>query len=379
MVIINGVIHPVDGPVIPRGFVAWEGDKLTAVGPMAALPGGEQGEDIDAGGAHVTPGYVDAHCHLGMFGDSLGFEGDDGNECTDPITPHLRGLDGLNPLDRCFEEARRGGVTTVVTGPGSANPIGGQMACVKTAGETVEEMEVEAPLAMKMATGENPKRVYHNRKESPTTRMTTAALIRGALGRAEDYADKLGRGENVGFDQKLEALLPVLRGELPVHIHAHQANDIATALRLAREFHLKCVIVHGTEGHLIPRQIAQSGCPVITGPILTDRSKPELRQKSLVTPAVLARAGVKVAICTDHPVIPIQYLPLCAALAVRGGMEEEAALAAITLNPAQIIGLDARVGSLTPGKDADIVVTPIHPFAATQAPSVVILNGKRVV
>ncbi len=378
MVIINGVIHPVDAPVIQKGFVAWEGGKITAVGPMEELPETGLGEVLDANGAHVTPGYIDAHCHLGVFGVGLGFEGDDGNECTDPITPHLRALDGLNPMDKCFQEAREGGVTTVVTGPGSANPIGGQMLCLKTDGKVAEDMVVVEPLAMKMATGENPKRVYHERKESPTTRMTTAALMRGALKKAEDYADKLNQGEKVDFDQKLEALLPGLRGELPVHIHAHQANDIATALRVAKEFHLECVIVHGTEGSLIAEEIAKAGVPVITGPSLTDRSKPELRNSSLTNPALLAKAGVKGAICTDHPVIPIQYLPLCAALAVRGGMTSEEALAAITLNPAEILGLADRLGSLTVGKDADIVVTPHHPFSAMRVPSMVILNGKRV-
>lgn len=379
MVIVNGIIHPVDAPVIEQGFVAWEGGKITQVGPMEDLPTGDLGEVIDARGAHVTPGYIDAHCHLGTFGDGLGFEGEDVNEMTDPVTPHLRVLDSLNPMDDTFAEARRGGVTTVVTGPGSANPIGGQMACIKTWGEVADDMVVASPISMKMATGENPKRVYHSKKASPMTRMATASHIRETLRKARLYADKQDRGEHPEYDPKLEALLPVLRRELPVHVHAHRADDIATALRIAKEFDLRCVAVHGTEGHLIARHIKESGCPVITGPNLTDRSKPELKHKSLETPAVLERAGVKVAICTDHPVIPIQYLPLCAGLAVRGGMTPESALAAITLNPAEILGIQDRVGSLTPGKDADIVVTPGSPFSATEEPSVVILGGKRVV
>lgn len=378
MVIINGIIHPVDAPVIPNGFVLWQGEKIQKVGAMEELPQGDLGEILDAEGAHVTPGYVDAHCHLGMFGDGLGFEGDDGNECTDPITPHLRALDGLNPLDRCVEEARAGGVTTVVTGPGSANPIGGQMAAVKTTGRTADAMVLKAPIAMKMATGENPKTVYHERKESPTTRMTTAAMIRMTLEKARAYAEKKARGEAVDFDAKLEALAPVMRGEVPAHVHAHQANDIATALRIGKEFGLKLVIVHGTEGHLIPEEIAAAGAAVITGPNLTDRSKPELRNSSLSNPAVLEKQGVKVAICTDHPVIPIQYLPLCAGLAVRGGMSEEGALAAITRNPAEILGLEERIGTLTAGKDADIVVTEGSPFASEREPKMVILGGKRV-
>lgn len=378
MVIINGVIHPVSGAVIPNGFVAWEGGRITAVGEMSHLPAGELGEVMDARGGHVTPGYLDAHCHLGVFGDSLGFEGEDGNECTDPITPHLRALDALNPQDRCFAEARAAGVTTVVTGPGSANPIGGQMLCVKTDGRVADAMVVAEPVSMKMATGENPKTVYHDRKESPTTRMTTAALIRTTLQKAQEYAAKRGGGRG-DFDPKLEALIPVLKGELPVHIHAHRADDIATALRLSKEFGLNCVIVHGTEGRFLAKELAAAGVSVITGPNLTDRSKPELRNAALENAAELAAAGVRVAVCTDHPVIPIQYLPLCAGLAVRGGMSEEAALAAITKNPAEILNLGHRLGTLEAGKDADIVVTPGSPFSATNAPSAVILSGKRVV
>lgn len=374
MVILNAVVHPVDGPVIPRGYVRWEGERIAGVGPMEALPEGDLGPAIDAAGGHVTPGYIDAHCHLGVFGDALGPEGADGNECTDPITPHLRALDALDPMDRCFEDARRAGVTTVVTGPGSANPIGGQLVCVKTWGTVADQMVLRAPAAMKMALGENPKQIYRDRREPPTTRMTTAALIRGALARARAY----GGRENAEFDPKWEALLPVLRGEVPAHIHAHRADDMVTALRLGREFGLKLALVHGTEGHLIPDVIAAAGCPVIVGPNLTDRSKPELRNASLTTPAVLAGAGVTVALCTDHPEVPVQYLPLCAALAVRGGMEEEAALAAITRNPARILGLEDDLGSLAAGKAADIVVTPGHPFDPMTAPSAVILNGRRV-
>ncbi len=378
MLLVNGVIHPVDGPVISRGFVRWEGERIVQVGPMEALDGGAE-DALDAAGGHVTPGYIDAHCHLGLFGDALGPEGADANEETDPVTPQLRALDALNPLDACFADARRAGVTTVVTGPGSTNPIGGQMVCVRTWGRVAEEMVLQAPAAMKMALGENPKAAYRRRGEGPATRMATAARIREALGRARDYAQRLDRGERPDFDPKAEALRPVLRGEVPVHIHAHRADDIATALRLGREFGLRLVLLHGTEGHLIPDVIAAAGCPVIAGPNLTDRSKPELKNASLTTPAALHRAGVEVALCTDHPEVPVQYLPLCAALAVRGGLEEEAALAAITLVPARILGLADRLGSLTAGKAADIVVTPGHPLDPMAAPSAVILNGRRAV
>ncbi len=346
---------------------------------MDALPQGDWGETLDAQGGHVTPGFLDAHCHLGLFADALGPEGEDGNEDADPVTPHLRGLDGLDPMDRCFAEALAAGVTAVVTGPGSANPIGGQMVCVRTQGRVADRMVLQAPAAMKLALGENPRRTYRRRRESPVTRMATAALIRGTLTRAADYADRLARGERPEPDPKLEALLPVLRREVPVHIHAHRADDIATALRLAEEFDLRCVLVHATEAPLIADAVAQSGAPVIAGPLLTDRSKPELRHAQLSGPAALVRAGVRVALCTDHPEVPIQYLPLCAALAVRGGLTQEEALAAITLEPARILGLDRRLGSLTPGKEADLVLTPGPPLDPTAAPKAVILSGRRVV
>ena len=330
------------------------------------------------------PGFIDAHCHLGMFGDALGFEGDDGNEATDPCTPHLRAIDGVNPLDRCFEEARAAGVTTVLTGPGSANPISGQFAAIKTMGKWVDAMVVKAPIAMKLALGENPKSVYNERHETPVTRMATAAIIRENLRKALEYGEKLERAEadeeeeKPDYDAKLEALLPVVRGELPVHIHAHRADDIATGVRIAKEFGLKCVIVHGTEAHRIPELLEQEGVPVITGPCLGDRSKPELANMTIESPAVLTLQGVKVAICTDHPEVPIQHLPLCAAMAVKGGMLPEAALAAITINPAQIAGIDHQVGSLTPGKDADIVITTGHPINLLSRVRAVFIGGIRV-
>mgnify|MGYP002604773891 CR=1 FL=1 len=368
MLILNGVVHPMDGPVIPRGFVAFEGEKLTAVGPMEALPAGAEGPVLDAEGGHILPGFIDAHCHLGLFGDALGFEADDGNESTDPCTPQLRAVDGVNPLDRGFREAREGGVTTVLTGPGSANPVSGQFAAIKTAGRWVDEMVVKAPVAMKMALGENPKCVYNERHETPVTRMATAAIIRENLSKALEYGGKLDRAEEdedeerPDFDPKLEALLPVVRGELPVHIHAHRADDIATGVRIAKEFHLKCVIVHGTEGHLLPELLAAEGIPVITGPSLGDRSKPELRNMTIENPAKLAGAGVDIAICTDHPETPVQYLPMCAAMAVKGGLGREQALSAITIGAARIAGIADRVGSLTAGKDADIVITHGDPL-----------------
>lgn len=384
MLIFNGVVHPVDAPVIPNGYVELEGGKIKGVGPMEALPKGCEGPSLDVKGGHIVPGFVDAHCHLGLFGDALKFEGDDGNEATNPCTPHVRAIDGVNPLDRCFQEAREGGVTTVLTGPGSANPISGQGIVIKTLGAWVDQMVLKAPATMKMALGENPKTVYNGRKETPTTRMGTASVIRTELARALEYMDRQDKadteaGTNApGYDPRLEALIPVLRGELPVHVHAHRADDIATAVRICREYGLQFVVVHGTEGYRVTELLAAEGVGVITGPILTDRSKPELAGLTIENPARLAKAGVEIAICTDHPVTPIQYLPLCAAIAVRGGLEPEEALRAITLGGARLAGVAHRVGSLTPGKDADVVVTSGHPLEWTGSVEHVFINGIQV-
>ena len=384
MLIFNGVVHPVDAPVIPNGYVELENDKIKGVGPMEALPKGCEGPSLDVKGGHIVPGFVDAHCHLGLFGDALKFEGDDGNEATNPCTPHVRAIDGVNPLDRCFQEAREGGVTTVLTGPGSANPISGQGIVIKTLGAWVDQMVLKAPATMKMALGENPKTVYNGRKETPTTRMGTASVIRTELARALEYMDRQDKadtepGTNApGYDPRLEALIPVLRGELPVHIHAHRADDMATGIRICKEYGLQFVVVHGTEGYRVTELLAAEGVGVITGPILTDRSKPELAGLTIENPARLAKAGVEIAICTDHPVTPIQYLPLCAAIAVRGGLEPEEALRAITLGGARLAGVAHRVGSLTPGKDADVVVTSGHPLEWTGSVEHVFINGIQV-
>ena len=385
MLIYNGTVHTMDAGVIQDGFVAVAGGKIAAVGRREDCPRDWPGEAIDARGGHILPGFVDAHCHLGMFGDGVGFEGDDGNESTDPCTPQLRALDGVNPLDRCFGEARAAGVTTVLTGPGSANPISGQFVALKTAGRWVDDMVVRAPACMKLALGENPKSVYNERHETPVTRMATAAIIRENLAKAVEYRDKLARWaggeedeEKPDYDAKLEALLPVVRGELPVHIHAHRADDIATGIRICKEFGLRYVIVHGTEGHLVADLLAREGARVITGPCLGDRSKPELVNMIQENPALLSRAGVEVAICTDHPETPVQYLPLCAAMAVKAGMDPEEALAAITLHAARLGGVEDRVGSLTVGKDADVVVTSAHPLNWLSRVLAVVVDGQRV-
>ena len=383
MLIFNAQVHPMDGPVLPRGYVALEGGKIAALGPMETCPPVQEG-DYDARGGRLFPGWVDIHCHLGLIADGLPYDQDDCNEVTDPITPHMRALDALYPMDRCFQEAREGGVTTVLTCPGSANAIGGQIAAVKTAGRWADDMVVRAPAAMKFALGENPKGSYGEKKESPMTRMATAALIRDALERAREYGAKQHSAredpdkEAPDFDARLEALLPVVQGKLPAHFHAHRCDDIATAVRISREFGLKYVIIHGTEGHLVADLLAREGARVVTGPIIGDRGKPELLHQTVENTARLVRAGVQVAICTDHPENPIQYLTLAAALCVRHGLGEEQALRAITLDAAEIGGIADRVGSLTPGKDADLVLYSDSPFALEALPEAVWILGERV-
>ena len=385
MLILNGVVHPMDGPVIPRGFVAFEGEKLTAVGPMEALPAGAEGPVLDAEGGHILPGFIDAHCHLGLFGDALGFEADDGNESTDPCTPQLRAVDGVNPLDRGFREAREGGVTTVLTGPGSANPIAGQFLALKTDGRWVDEMVLKAPAAMKFALGENPKSVYNDRKETPVTRMATAALIREHLAKAQEYQDKQAKADGdpdqdmPDYDAKLEALVPVVAGELPAHFHAHRADDILTAVRIAKEFGVKATLDHCTDGELISDELAKEGLPVFVGPTLGSKSKAELRHKSFTTPGALYHAGLTVSIITDAPVIPLEKLPMCAGLAANAGLPMEEAWRAITINPARSLGIDSRVGSLEPGKDADLVLWTADPLTTIGAEAYcTIVDGKVV-
>lgn len=384
MLILNGIIHTMDGETIDSGFVQVKGTQIQAVGHMSQLPpGAELDQVIDARGGHVLPGLLDIHCHLGLYGTGTGWEGDDLNEATNPCTPQLRALDGVNPLDPDFREARRAGVTCVLTGPGSTNPISGQSVLLKTSGRIADQMVVRSPAAMKFALGENPKGAYR-KGPGPMTRMATAALIRENLTKAMDYQLKWERAQasqeedEPDFDPRLDALRPVMAGKLPAHFHAHRADDMVTAVRLAREFGLECVLVHGTEGHRIADWLARESIPVITGPSLTHRSKPELANLTMENTAILARAGVQVAICTDHPEIPIQYLPLCAVLAARAGMDEEEALAAVTINAACIAGVGDRLGSLTQGKDADIVVMDGHPFDWRSRVTHVLIDGQEV-
>ena len=382
MLIVNAKIFPMNAPAIENGYLLTNGPLIQSIGPMQQVPETDS-DRIDAGGGWLFPGFIDAHTHLGMWEDGLGFEGDDGNEDTDPSTPHLRAVDAVNPMDRCFTEALEAGVTTVVTGPGSANAIGGQMVAMKTAGVRMDDMIVKAPVAIKMALGENPKTVYHGKNESPVTRMATAAIIREQLQKAQRYREDLeasGQDEDADppeFDAKCEALLPLLTGEIPVHFHAHRCDDIFTALRIAKEFGLRYTIVHGTQGWRAADILAQEGTTVFSGPLLCDRSKPELRDLTPASPGLLSKAGVPSAIITDHPVIPIQYLPLCAGLAVREGMEWEDAVRAITVVPAQLCGMDHRVGTLAPGTDADFVLFDGDPLQLTAKPRLVVVDGRR--
>lgn len=338
-------------------------------------------EILDASGLRIYPGFVDAHSHLGTDGYGIGYEGDDYNEMNDILSPQLRGIDGIQPMDESFGFAREAGVTSVATGPGSANVLGGTFVAIKTVGTRADDMVIKDPIAMKCAFGENPKRCYRNSKDS--SRMTTAALLREMLYKAKEYQEKLeAAGDDLtkrpAYNMKLEALLPVLRKEIPLKAHAHQANDIFTAIRIAKEFDLKLTIEHTTEGHLIVDALAKENYPVAVGPSFGHASKFELRNKTWKTPGILAAAGCEVSIITDSPVIPQQYLPLCAGLAVKSGMNPFQALKAITINPAKHIGIADRVGSLEIGKDADLVITNGCPFEVSTEVSHVFIDGNRV-
>lgn len=357
-----------------------ENGKIAAIGTGLALPDGC--EVVDAAGLRVYPGFVDAHTHIGLDGSGIGYEGRDYNEMNDICCPQLRGIDGINPRDPSFHSARNAGVTCVCTGPGSANVLGGTFVALKTVGDRVDNMVVKDPVAMKCAFGENPKRVYKDKCDS--TRMSTAAILRGALAAAKDYATrKQAAGGDPAkmpaYNQKWEALLPVLDRTIPLKAHAHQANDIFTALRIAHEFNVRITLEHTTEGHLIADELAkETDVPMAVGPTLTHASKFELQNKSWTTPGVLDKAGCHVSIITDNSVIPQQYLPLCAGMAVKAGMDPFAALQAITIHPAEHIGIADRVGSIEVGKDADLVLTDGCPFEVMTRVKAVYIDGVQV-
>ncbi len=342
-------------------------------------------EVIDAQGLTVMPGLIDAHCHVGMFEDSMGFEGADGNEDSDPITPHLRAIDGINPFDRAFKEAKNAGVTTVVTGPGSANPVGGQFAAVKTDGICIDDMIIKAPCAMKFALGENPKSVYSEKDDAPVTRMGTMALIRELLIKSKEYMEKLDayeenseENEKPEFDMKYDSMLPVLRKEIPVKIHAHRADDICSAIRIGKEFDILVTLEHCSDGDAVLPVLMREKLPVMLGPTLSDRSKIELKNLTFATYKNLSDNGIDVAIITDHPEITIENLPLCSVMAVKHGMNEEKALKAITITAAKNCYIADRVGSLEVGKDADIAVFTDLPTRFDAVCTMTFINGKKV-
>jgi imidazolonepropionase-like amidohydrolase len=374
ILIKNGTIYTMkDKMIIENGDLLIDSGKILKIGKDLTAP---EAEVIEATGMIVMPGLIDAHCHLGMYEDGIGFEGADGNESTDPITPHMRAIDSINPMDRTFEEAREGGVTLVATGPGSANVIGGTFAAIKTYGNSIDDMVVKDPLAMKCAFGENPKRTYHEKKASPSTRMAIAAELRNALFKAKEYLEKKEKeGDDPDFNIKMEALIPVIKGEIPLKAHAHRADDILTAIRIAKEFDVRLTLEHCTEGHLIADKLAVEGYPAIVGPSLSERSKFELRNLTFDTPGILSKAGVKIAIMTDSPVIPQQYLSMAAALSVKSGLDRYEAMKAITINAAEILCIEDRVGSLEEGKDADVVIWDRHPFEIEAVAKKVIING----
>ena len=380
ILIQNGNVFTMEKPGCEVTDILVDAGKIIEMGKHLAVTG--DATIIDASGKNIYPGFIDAHCHLGMEETAIGFEGNDVNEMSDPITPQMRAIDALNPMDETLQNAYAGGVTTVCSGPGSANVIGGTFCVYKTYGTCIDEMIVKYPAAMKCAFGENPKRVYAQ-KDRIKTRMNTAALLRETLFKAKEYAAKKeAAGDDVSklpaFDMKLEAMIPVIRKEIPLKAHAHRADDILTSIRIAKEFDLNMTLDHCTEGHLIIKQVVDSGFDAIVGPALTHKTKFELKNLTFATAGILSKAGMCVAINTDSPVVPQEYLPICAGLARKSGMDAFEALKAITINPAKILGVDDRIGSLRVGKDADLVMTEGDPLDTSGVIMMTMIDGKIV-
>ena len=374
----NGTLHTAVSKDTFIADILIDGGKIVKIGKDLSAEGAEV---IDATGLQVYPGFVEAHCHIGLDGYGIGYEGHDYNELNDPVTPQVQAIDGINPFDPCMKMAAKAGVTCFATGPGSSNSIGGTFAAIKPVGTRVDNMIVKFPIAMKCAFGENPKRCYQ--KQGISSRMTNAAKIREALNKAKVYKAKIeAAGDDASklpaYDQKSEALIPVLNHEIPLKAHAHQANDIFTAIRIAKEFGVGLTLEHVTEGHMIVDELAKENLPLAVGPTFGHASKFELQNKTWETPGILAKAGCHVSIITDAPVTPLHYLPLCAGLAIKAGMDEYDALRAVTINPAEHIGIADRVGSLEEGKDADVVIVDGCPFDVTGVIKHVLINGEEV-
>ncbi len=383
--IVGGRIVPIEAEPIEGGTLLIEDGRISALGG-ADLPVPEGAEVVDAAGRWVLPGFIEAHGHLGVHEEGEGWAGNDTNELTDPVTAHVRAIDAINPDEQGWRDAVAGGVLAVNVNPGSGNPIGGQSVALKSWGGTVDDRVLREPAGIKSALGENPKRVYSEKKQTPSTRLGTAAVIRAAFVEAQNYLAKLEaeaakpaeERKPVERSLKLEALGRVLRREIPWRQHVHRADDIATALRIADEFGYELVIDHGTEAHLVADKLAARGVPVIIGPLFTSRSKVELRNRSLANPGRLHRAGVTIAITTDHPVVPINFLVHQATLAVKEGLDRDAALRALTVNPARILGIDDRIGSLAVGKDADLCVWSGDPLDVMQRVERAFIDGREI-
>ncbi len=394
MEIINGLIHTMGKQgVIKHGAIQVQNGKIVWVGTMGEwqerrraetknreLDGSDQ--VLDAGGGWVLPGIIEAHCHMGITEEKKGMEGDDCNETVDPVTPWLRAIDAINSMDAAFDDAVRAGITAAMIGPGSSNVVGGQFALVKTRGRRIDHIIVKAPAAMKVAFGENPKVNYSGQGKSPSTRMAIAGMLRRELFEAKKYWEQKQKaqekGEDFQEDFTRECWIPVLRREIPLKAHVHRVDDIFTAIRIAREFGLNMTLDHCSEGHLIAEELAAEGYPAIVGPDLTSRNKIEVQNVAFKTAGVLARAGALVAITTDHPVSQIQTLPLCAGMAVKSGLPMEEGLRAITVNAARICGVSDRMGTLEPGKDADIAIFSGNPMEVFTRTLYTIIDGRVV-
>jgi imidazolonepropionase-like amidohydrolase len=361
LAIIGGRIETITHGSIDSGTVLIDDEgQIIGVGRDVIIP--QDAVVIDAHGEYVLPGFVDSHTHLGVFNDGEGPQGADGNELTNPVSPGIRAVDGFNPADVALIDAIQGGITAAWVTPGSGNVIGGQGATLRLYGKNLEDMILKAPSGMKSAMGENPKRVYGTDKKFPMTRMGVAKALRQAFIAAMNYRRQREKDPESAYDLDHEALLMVLDGDIPLRTHAHRADDILTALRIGREFQVRQIIEHGTESFKVADELLKYNIPVSLGPGLVSRVKPEVRERGFHTPAILARYGVKFSLITDHPVVPVQYLVVSAALAVREGLDESEALRAITLNAAEICGVGERIGSIEPGKDGDIVIWTSHPF-----------------